>query len=164
MSIVISANFNNMQFCTRISQLTLIFLQILFSKYFRYINSEFVYIFSFSVCLFIRKHQGLQFCKNVCKLEIIGTCKFDFRTIFGFGMMKSVYLCMAQLKIVIFSNFFHFRSHPNIHSYLQQEERLKAGFYSLIRCKSLKKHQPPFPTHSCLFLNSNMQTPSSYPQ
>ena len=73
-------------------------------------------MFSFSVCLFIRKHQGLQFCKNVCKLENIGTCEFDFRTIFGFGMMKSVYLCIAQLKIVIFSNFFHSRSHPNAYT------------------------------------------------
>ena len=115
MLIVISAKFKNMQIRMRISQLILIFLQILFSKYFRYINSEFVSMFSFSVCLFIRKHQGLQFCKNVCKLENIGTCEFDFRTIFGFGMMKSVYLCIAQLKIVIFSNFFHSRSHPNIH-------------------------------------------------
>ena len=115
MLIVISAKFKNMQICMQISQLILIFLQILFSKYFRYINSEFVSMFSFSVCLFIRKHQGLQFCKNVCKLENIGTCEFDFRTIFGFGMMKSVYLCIAQLKIVIFSNFFHSRSHPNVH-------------------------------------------------
>ena len=115
MLIVISAKFKNMQIRMRISQLILIFLQILFSKYFRYINSEFVSMFSFSVCLFIRKHQGLQFCKNVCKLENIGTCEFDFRTIFGFGMMKSVYLCIAQLKIVIFSNFFHSRSHPNRH-------------------------------------------------
>ena len=115
MLIVISAKFKNMQIRMQISQLILIFLQILFSKYFRYINSEFVSMFSFSVCLFIRKHQGLQFCKNVCKLENIGTCKFDFRTIFGFGMMKSVYLCIAQLKIVIFSNFFHSRSHPTVY-------------------------------------------------
>ena len=124
MLIVISAKFINMQICMRISQLILIFLQILFSKYFRYINSEFVSMFSFSVCLFIRKHQGLQFCKNVCKLENIGTCEFDFRTIFGFGMMKSVYLCIAQLKIVIFSNFFHSRSHPNVYTAFSYEVAL----------------------------------------
>lgn len=115
MSVVISANFNNMQFCTQISQLILIFLQILFSKYFKYINSEFVYIFSFSICLFRRKCQGLQFCKNVCELDIIGTCKFDFKGIFGFGIMKSVYQSMIKVKIVIFGNFLHFRTHPNVH-------------------------------------------------
>ena len=115
MLIVISAKFKNMQIRMQISQLILIFLQILFSKYFRYINSEFVYIFSFFVCWFIWKCQGLQFCKKVCKLDIIGTCKFDFKGIFGFGMMKSVYQSMITVKIVIFSNFYHFRSPPNVH-------------------------------------------------
>ena len=121
-----------MQICMQISQLILIFLQILFSKYFRYINSEFVYIFSFFVCWFIWKCQGLQFCKKVCKLDIIGTCKFDFKGIFGFGMMKSVYQSMITVKIVIFSNFYYFRSPPNIHTYRYDFQFLHVVFRWLI--------------------------------
>ena len=98
MSVVIRANFNNMQFCTQISQLILIFLQILFSKYFKYINSEFVYIFSFFICLFRRKCQGSQFCKNVCKLEI--PCKF-FVTFIGFFELSSSPNIENILKIYV---------------------------------------------------------------
>ena len=113
MSVVISANFNNMQFCTQISQLILIFLQILFSKYFKYINSEFVYIFSFSICLFRRKCQGSQFCKNVCKLEI--PCKF-FVTFIGFFELsrhRTIYLRVHLGHFGHICQIGGHRTHPN---------------------------------------------------
>ena len=115
MSVVISANFNNMQFCTQISQLILIFLQILFSKYFKYINSEFVYIFSFSICLFRRKCQGSQFCKNVCKLEI--PCKF-FVTFIGFFELsrhRTIYLRVHLGHFGHICQIGGHRTHPNIY-------------------------------------------------
>ena len=97
-----------------ISANILIFLQILFSKYFKYINSEFDYIFSFSICLFRRKCQGLQFCKNVCKLEI--PCNFfSFNAFIKLSRHRTFYLRVHLGHFGHICQIGGHRTHPNVH-------------------------------------------------